>query len=119
MRKTLILIITVLSLTIFFQTKASSADEINLCLNDAEQYAVIVNGKEDCLEDESWMKIDGGKSLASMKEYTPLLEVAPNQECSTEGVIRTIGFDQNNNGSLEQSEIASSRSNCKLEISGE
>ena len=51
-----ILTITAFSLTIFFQTKASSAGEINLCLNDAEQYAVIVNSKEDCLEDESWMK---------------------------------------------------------------
>lgn len=59
--------------------------------------------------------VNSGKDLEAMKENTPVLKIAPNLKCRTEKMVRTISFDQNNNRSLEQSEIASKASKCKIE----
>lgn len=113
-RKT-ILIISVLTFTIFFQANKSSAEQIVLCMSDAEQYAVIVDSKDECLEDEVSNKMMGGRDIESKKKYMPLLKVSPNNDCTTQGFVRTFGFDVNNNGSLDENEIESTSRICKLE----
>jgi len=118
MRNIIILFISLLSFTTIFYLNNSIAEQIDLCLSDSEQYAVIVNSKDDCLEDERWMKISGGQEVDSKKKFTPLIIITPNKDCNTEGVLRTIGFDENNNGSLDENEVVSINSECKIQIEG-
>lgn len=114
MKNKIIMLIAVLSFITLIKLNNSNAEQIDLCISDSEQHAVIVNGKDDCLEDESWMRISG-QDLESKMDYNPLVRVSPGKNCNTEGVFREVGVDVNNNGVLDENEIMSTSSECRLE----
>lgn len=118
MKNKIIMLITVMSFITLIKLNNSNAEQIDLCISDSEQHAVIVNGKDDCLEDEKWTSISG-PDVESKMDYNPLVRVSPGKNCNTEGVEREVGFDVNNNGVLDENEIMSKSSECRLESDAE
>lgn len=108
------IVLSVLISILFINTEKSYSEEIDLCIAQNDEYATVVNSKQDCLDDEVWMKIRGGEALQEKLKYTPLVKMSENVNCETEGYVRAVGFDTDNDGYLDQNEIAMTKTSCKL-----
>ena len=73
---------------------AERAEEVVLCVSEANQYIVTVNEKGDCLEDESRVVLSGS-GMDAKKSMTPLANFKSSDDCDGEGATTEIGFDEN------------------------
>ena len=89
----------------------SNAEEVVLCVSETEQYVDMVGEKGVCVEGENEVVISG-TDIAQKKEFTPVANFKDYSQCDGEGSTTEIGFDQNNNGTLDQDEIVGKRSVC-------
>ena len=104
---------TLITLTVFLGGFAVSinAEEVILCMSHTDQYVVMVDEKEDCLEDENQM-ILSGSDMEGRKSMTPVANFKEHDKCDGEGTMTEIGFDKNGNGKLDSDEIASRSGIC-------
>lgn len=91
------------------------AEEVILCINEEENYVDMVNEKDVCAENESQFVINRS-DMGEKKAFTPLANFKENADCSGDGSRTEIGFDENENGSLDQNEIVSISGVCNPEI---
>lgn len=87
------------------------AQEIQICINVSDQYAVLASQPEDCLEGESITTLSGpGMEVLIQNEL--LSSFADNSECDGEGFSMELGFDSNRNGELDLTEVMTASSSC-------
>ena len=111
MRKTILSKLFFMSLFLSFVGVNSYAEEVVLCLNETDKYVDMVNGRDNCIEGEHQTVLNRS-DLAEKKAFTPLANFKENSKCDGEGSITEIGFDENQNGSLDQNEIVSKGGTC-------
>lgn len=92
----------------------STALEMGLCISQENKYIVQADPDGSCRDGEELMTINGA-GVAEMNNLSPVATFTNNDECDTEGIIAKIGFDQDNNGALDQDEIISTGSDCIVE----
>ena len=111
MKNTLILTIIFSILAAFSWSNTLIADEVFLCYSHHDQYVVLVESKEDCLEEESLLTLSSS-SIKKSDNLTPVANFLENDKCDGEGTKTEIGFDKNSNSSLDQDEIVGSSRSC-------
>ena len=107
--KTSILIL--IGMLIFIPLNYLYAGEVVLCLNEEEQYVITVNGKGDCHDGEDQIVMNSA-DMDQKKDFVPLANFKEDKDCNGKGTMIEIGFDENDNGTLEQSEIVSMSGSC-------
>jgi hypothetical protein len=118
MKKIITLSLTAVLFIFSCATVNSFAEEILLCISEEDQSIVMVDSKEDCLEDETLTELNGN-GLAEKKSMTPLANFKPYEDCDGEGNTREIGFDENSNGTLDAGEIMSVNRKCNPTLPAE
>jgi len=111
MKKTILSKLIFMSLFLSFVGVNSYAEEVVLCLNETDKYVDMVNEKNVCVEGESQLVINRS-DMGQKKAFTPLANFKENSKCDGEGTFTEIGFDENQNGSLDQNEIVSKSGIC-------
>jgi hypothetical protein len=111
MKKTITIMAIIFSACFIGLASQSTAQELILCLNQADNYVVQETSVENCKEHERAVKLERS-DLAEKRNMTPLAEYTSSNECKGEGTTTTIGFDENDNGALEANEIIMSSSSC-------
>ena len=111
MKKTIILSLIITVFCLGNLGSNSIADEVVICVSEENQYAVLTDGTENCLEEESEITISGS-SIKKSESQVPLANFQTNTDCDGEGSKVDVGFDTNQSGALEAEEILSSSSSC-------
>lgn len=94
--------------------KTTFADEIVMCMSSNDQYVVVVENKDDCLEEESQITLEA-KGLEAKKSMTPIMRNKPLDDCEGEGLLTEVGFDDNGDGTLDSNEVLSSLGSCTVQ----
>ena len=113
-KKQLTLYVALIMSSLYMGVDAISS-EIVLCINNPEEYVTRVNSKTDCLDEETSMTISG-PDTEEIDRYSPLAIFKALEDCEGEGHIVLIGFDKNNNGTLDADEEYSRKSSCNTPI---
>ena len=92
-----------------------TAEEVVLCVNEVDQYVISVNSREDCVAPEKPV-VFSGPDMAGKKGLMPVATFQENEECGGDGMTVNIGFDENDDGLLESSEIQRTDTTCSQSI---
>lgn len=91
------------------------ADEVVFCVSDENRYVVLAGREDNCLEEETELKISGyGINIAD--GLVPIASFTVINSCpeGTVGTRTEVGLDYNSNGRLEPLEILSTTSYCRM-----
>ena len=114
MKRTAILILTLLVLATFIGAVDSLAGEVVFCVDREDQSAVIADAKGLC-GDGKEEYIIAGTGVEQSEDLAPLVAVLPDNQHCDEGLTGTatrVGFDENDDGSLNDDEVMAIFGSC-------
>jgi len=88
----------------------SNAAEVYLCIDETNETVTMMDKEGLCLEGENEVIYKEMKS----DQVLPVARFSPNDECESGGKIVELGFDKNENGELDDGEVATNRMDCKI-----
>ena len=116
MKRIIISTLTLLMISIsvaFIRSADSLADEVVFCVSQEEQSAVLADATGLCAEGENEYVIDGS-GVERSEDLVPLTVFSNNQNCDegSTGTTTQVGFDKNDNGTLDADEIMVISGSC-------
>ena len=116
MKRIIVSILTLLMISILamlIRSGDSLAGEVVFCVSQEEQSAVLANATGLCAEGENEYVIDGS-GVERSEDLVPLAVFSNNQNCDegSTGTTTQVGFDNNDNGTLDADEVMTSSSSC-------
>ena len=113
MKKIVISILALSGLAVFIGAGDSLAGEVVFCVNREDQSAVLADAKGLCGDDKEEYVISG-TGVERSEDLEPLAVFSDYEDCD-EGLTGTatrVGFDENDDGSLNDDEVMAIFGSC-------
>lgn len=113
MKRNLIAILLIPALTLFFAWNFSKAEDVIICVSEENESGAVVAEQGQCIDDEEELTISG-TDITKIQPISPIVISSENNNCEEgfSGIKTQIGFDQNDNGELDENELIKTIATC-------